>query len=54
MIDTYTFHDMTLSWMNGAMIGTDGGTIFGPVPRTLWGRYYPYNDKNQVGLCGRK
>lgn len=48
MIDTYTFHDMTLSWMNGAMIGTDGGTIFGPVPRALWGRYYPYNDKNQV------
>ncbi len=48
MIDQYTFHEMTFSWLNGALIGTDGGTIFGPVPRTLWGRYYPYNEKNQV------
>ena len=48
MIDQYTFHDITISWLNGALINTDGGTIFGPVPRTLRGRYYPYNDRKQV------
>lgn len=48
MIDQYTFHDMKFSWLNGALINIDGGTVFGPVPRGLWGRYYPYNENNQI------
>lgn len=48
MLDQYTFHDMTFTWLDGATIQTDGGTLFGPVPRGLWGRYYPYNEKNQI------
>lgn len=48
MVDQYNFHNMTFSWLDGAMINTDGGTLFGPVPRALWGRYYPYNEDNQM------
>lgn len=48
MLDQYIFHKMTLTWLDGATIQSDGGTLFGPVPRGLWGRYYPYNDNNQI------
>ena len=48
MFDQYTFHDMTFTWLDGATIQTDGGTLFGPVSRGLWGRYYPFNENNQI------
>lgn len=47
-MDQYKFHEMTFTWLDGATYNTDGGTLFGPVPRALWGRYYPYNEKNQM------
>lgn len=47
-MDTYTFHEMTFSWLDGAKTNTDGGTLFGPVPRAVWGRFYPYNEANQI------
>lgn len=47
-MDQYKFHDMTFTWLEGVMLNTDGGTLFGPVPRALWGRYYPYNEQNQM------
>lgn len=48
MLDQYIFHDMTFTWLDGGMLNTDGGTLFGPVPRGLWGRYYPFNELNQI------
>lgn len=48
MLDQYTFHDMTFTWLDGATVNTDGGILFGPVPRALWGRYYPFNENNQM------
>jgi glyoxylase-like metal-dependent hydrolase (beta-lactamase superfamily II) len=48
MADQYTFHDITFTWLKGVTFNSDGGTIFGPVPRTLWGQYYPYNELNQI------
>ncbi len=27
---------------------TDGGTLFGPVPKAVWNRKFPVNDKNQI------
>lgn len=48
MLDQYTFHDFTFTWLDGGMLKTDGGTLFGPVPRALWGRYYPFNNVNQI------
>lgn len=48
MLDQYIFHDMTFTWLDGITSNTDGGTLFGPVPRALWGRYYPFNENNQM------
>lgn len=48
MLDQYTFYDMTFTWLEGVRFNADGGFIFGPVPRTLWGQYYPYNELNQI------
>lgn len=47
-MDQYIFHDMTFTWLDGVMFNIDGGTLFGPVPRAVWGRSYPYNDNNQI------
>lgn len=47
-MDQYIFHNMTFTWLDGTMLNTDGGTLFGPVPRAVWGRYYPFNEKNQM------
>lgn len=40
-LQTYSFGDMTLTWLRGADKYTDAGTLFGPVPRAVWSRYYP-------------
>lgn len=48
MLDQYIFHDITFTWLEGDRINLDGGTIFGPVPRAIWGRYFPYNEQNQI------
>lgn len=48
MLDQYTFHEMTFTWLDGVMLNTDGGTLFGPVPKAVWGRFYPSNDLNQI------
>ncbi|WP_161878562.1 YtnP family quorum-quenching lactonase [Alkalibacterium sp. MB6] len=47
-MDTMTFHDMTLNWLEGGVVSFDGGAIFGVVPKGLWTRKYPVNDKNQI------
>ncbi|MBG9980525.1 MBL fold metallo-hydrolase [Facklamia sp. DSM 111018] len=48
MLDQFIFYDMTFTWLEGCKVLTDGGTLFGPVPRAVWGRYYPYNENNQM------
>lgn len=48
MLDQYNFGEMTFTWLDGPKMNTDGGMIFGPVPRTLWSRYYPHNELNQI------
>lgn len=39
-----------LTWLNGGVNFLDGGAMFGVVPKPLWSRKYPYNDKNQIEL----
>lgn len=36
--------------LNGGDTQMDGGAIFGVVPKPLWSKKYPANDKNQVPL----
>lgn len=39
-----------LTWLNGGVNFLDGGAMFGVVPKALWSRKYPQNDKNQIEL----
>lgn len=40
----------TLTWLNGGVNFLDGGAMFGVVPKALWSRKYPVNEKNQIEL----
>ncbi|WP_096202634.1 YtnP family quorum-quenching lactonase [Bacillus sp. FJAT-45350] len=42
--------DLTLTWLRGGVTFMDGGAMFGVVPRPLWSKKYPVNEKNQVEL----
>lgn len=39
-----------LTWLSGGVNFMDGGAMFGVVPKPLWGKKYPYNEKNQIEL----
>ncbi|MFG6116669.1 MBL fold metallo-hydrolase [Halobacillus sp. MO56] len=39
-----------LTWLQGGVTHLDGGAMFGVVPRPLWTKKYPVNDKNQIEL----
>ncbi|MFC5543349.1 MAG: MBL fold metallo-hydrolase [Bacilli bacterium] len=49
-MDKLQFHDMTLTWLDGGVTSLDGGAMFGVVPKPLWSRKYPSNEKNQIEL----
>lgn len=49
-MDSLVFHDMKLTWMDGGITSMDGGAMFGVVPKPLWSRKYPVNEKNQIEL----
>ena len=36
--------------MDGGITSMDGGAMFGVVPKPLWSRKYPVNEKNQIEL----
>lgn len=40
----------TLTWLNGGVNFLDGGAMFGVVPKALWSKKYPSNDKNLIEL----
>lgn len=39
-----------LTWLNGGVTHLDGGAMFGVVPKPLWEKKYPQNEKNQIEL----
>ncbi|HLQ71955.1 MAG TPA: MBL fold metallo-hydrolase [Bacillota bacterium] len=39
-----------LTWLQGGVNFLDGGAMFGVVPKALWKRKYPVNNKNQIEL----
>lgn len=49
-MDTFQFHDMSLTWLKGGTTYMDGGAMFGVVPKPLWEKKYPVNEKNQIEL----
>lgn len=50
-MDQYTFHEMTLTWLDGGFTQLDGGSMFGVVPKGLWSKRYSANELNQIDLC---
>ncbi len=49
-METFKKGDLALTWLNGGMTHLDGGAMFGVVPKVLWSKKYPSNEKNQVPL----
>jgi glyoxylase-like metal-dependent hydrolase (beta-lactamase superfamily II) len=39
-----------LTWLWGGLTQLDGGAMFGVVPKPLWSKRYPPNEKNQIPL----
>jgi glyoxylase-like metal-dependent hydrolase (beta-lactamase superfamily II) len=42
--------ELKLTWLNGGDNYLDGGAMFGVVPKPLWSKKYPCNEKNQIEL----
>jgi glyoxylase-like metal-dependent hydrolase (beta-lactamase superfamily II) len=49
-MDTLMIGDVSLTWLSGGITYLDGGAMFGVVPKGLWSKKYPANDKNQIEL----
>ncbi|WP_042354748.1 YtnP family quorum-quenching lactonase [Bacillus rubiinfantis] len=49
-MDKLKIGNVTLTWLSGGMTNLDGGAMFGVVPKALWAKKYPPNDKNQIEL----
>lgn len=49
-METLSIGDIRVTWLNGGNNHLDGGAMFGVVPKPLWSKKYPVNDKNQIEL----
>ncbi|MGD7044286.1 YtnP family quorum-quenching lactonase [Jeotgalibacillus proteolyticus] len=49
-MDSFSFGEWTLRWLDGGVTNMDGGAMFGVVPKPLWSKKYPVNDQNQIEL----
>lgn len=49
-METLNIGGVSLTWLAGGVTNLDGGAMFGVVPKPLWEKKYPCNDKNQIEL----
>ncbi|MGD6855610.1 YtnP family quorum-quenching lactonase [Bacillus infantis] len=49
-METLKLKTVKLTWLNGGVTHLDGGAMFGVVPKALWEKKYPCNEKNQIEL----
>jgi glyoxylase-like metal-dependent hydrolase (beta-lactamase superfamily II) len=49
-METLQVGKLALTWLNGGVTHLDGGAMFGVVPKPLWSKKYPFNEKNQIEL----
>ena len=49
-MQTLNIGNAALTWLDGGDNHLDGGAMFGVVPKALWSRKYPVNEKNQIEL----
>jgi glyoxylase-like metal-dependent hydrolase (beta-lactamase superfamily II) len=50
MMQSLQFGNFQLTWLTGGTTFLDGGAMFGVVPKPLWSKKYPHNEKNQIEL----
>ncbi|TFD98276.1 YtnP family quorum-quenching lactonase [Jeotgalibacillus salarius] len=49
-MDSFKFGEWEIYWLDGGITNMDGGAMFGVVPKPLWSKKYPVNEKNQIEL----
>ncbi|MFB3160866.1 MBL fold metallo-hydrolase [Neobacillus sp. 179-J 1A1 HS] len=49
-METLLIGRVKLTWLSGGVTNLDGGAMFGVVPKALWSKRYPPNDKNLIEL----
>lgn len=49
-METIQLNNIKLTWLRGGVNYLDGGAMFGVVPKPLWSKKYPCNEKNQIEL----
>lgn len=49
-METLQIGQTKITWLNGGVTYLDGGAMFGVVPKPLWSKKYPVNDRNQIEL----
>ncbi|WP_019154896.1 YtnP family quorum-quenching lactonase [Robertmurraya massiliosenegalensis] len=49
-METLQIGEYKLTWLRGGVTHLDGGAMFGVVPKALWSKKYPHNEKNQIPL----
>lgn len=42
--------ELQFTWLRGGISQLDGGAMFGVVPKPLWSKRYPVNERNQIPL----
>ena len=48
MMEKLKLANFNLTWLSGGVTNLDGGAMFGVVPKALWEKKYPCNEKNQI------
>ncbi|MEC0766061.1 YtnP family quorum-quenching lactonase [Bacillus atrophaeus] len=49
-METMKMGSIVFTWLDGGVTHMDGGAMFGVVPKPLWSKKYPVNEKNQIEL----
>lgn len=49
-MENLTIGQTSLTWLDGGVTYLDGGAMFGVVPKPLWSKKYPVNERNQIEL----
>ncbi len=49
-LETVKVGGVTLTWLSGGVTNLDGGAMFGVVPKGMWAKKYPSNERNLIEL----
>ena len=52
-LPSYTIGDLELISLSDGFFGLDGGAMFGVIPKVLWARVAPPDDRNRIRLATR-